>query len=298
MPPTTLKTLKRMKIQIASDLHLEFIRQRFPAEQVIRYVEGTEVLILAGDIHIGVEAVRAFKDWPCEVMLVPGNHEFYGGDRVQVLREMRRHATFSKVTVLDRDQVVRQGRNGEAVRFIGATLWTDFRVMKESGVPAEAAMRAVKGMSDYRLIREGAGMFSAERSRELHSQSREYLAEVLATPFEGRTVVISHHGAHPRSIEAKYAGDPTNGGFVSDCAELLDGRADLWVHGHVHSNHDYIVGGTRVVANPRGYPLNLGMAVDYQGIRWENPGFSPTLTVDLDAALEPKPKGRTAPRPA
>jgi hypothetical protein len=35
---------------------------------------------------------------------------------------------------------------------------------------------------------------------------------------------------------------------------MLDGRAALWIHGHTHYCCDYQVGGTRVVANQRGYP--------------------------------------------
>ena len=32
------------------------------------------------------------------------------------------------------------------------------------------------------------------------------------------------------------------------------GRAPLWIHGHTHTVFDYVVSGTRIVCNPRGYP--------------------------------------------
>ena len=41
-------------------------------------------------------------------------------------------------------------------------------------------------------------------------------------------------------------------------------------HGHTHESFDYLVNGTRVVCNPRGYaPMEL------------NPAFDPGLTVDV-----------------
>jgi hypothetical protein len=46
--------------------------------------------------------------------------------------------------------------------------------------------------------------------------------------------------------------------------------AVLWIHGHTHESFDYVVNGTRVVCNPRGYaPRDL------------NPAFDPGLTVDV-----------------
>jgi hypothetical protein len=43
-----------MKIQLASDLHLEFLR-RFPGERLITPAPGADVLILAGDISNGTD---------------------------------------------------------------------------------------------------------------------------------------------------------------------------------------------------------------------------------------------------
>ncbi|MGD5643834.1 hypothetical protein QUT23_22580, partial [Xanthomonas citri pv. citri] len=61
--------------------------------------------------------------------------------------------------------------------------------------------------------------------------------------------------------------------------------AELWLHGHVHANRDYVAGDTRVVANPRGYPDPRG-----PGGR-ENPAFDPCLVVDVEP--RPAPGWRT-----
>ena len=40
--------------------------------------------------------------------------------------------------------------------------------------------------------------------------------------------------------------------FASDLDRLM-GKAALWIHGHTHDSFDYVLNGTRVVCNPRGY---------------------------------------------
>src|SRR5690606_38305588 len=88
-------------------------------------------------------------------------------------------------------------------------------------------------------------------------------------PFDGRTVVVTHHGPHPGSVHTRYENAAVNGAFVSDLSSLIKaGRPDLWVHGHVHDTFDYRVGSTRVVANPKGY-------------RNENPLFDPAMVIDV-----------------
>jgi len=46
----------------------------------------------------------------------------------------------------------------------------------------------------------------------------------------------------------------------------------LWIHGHTHDSFDYVVNGTRVVCNPRGYAPN--------GVN-ENARFDANLCVDV-----------------
>jgi Icc-related predicted phosphoesterase len=105
------------------------------------------------------------------------------------------------------------------------------------------------------------------------------LHEQLAKPFEGKTMVITHHGPHPKSVHPRYSGDPLNAAFVSDLTPLVE-QADLWIHGHVHDSFDYTVGKCRVVANPRGYARNRLYADGPEQIVWENPAFDPALVIE------------------
>ena len=98
---------------------------------------------------------------------------------------------------------------------------------------------ARRGMNDHRLIgwsRETWQPFRTEDAAALHQVSSAYIASVLAEPFAGASVVISHHAPHPASVHPRYEEDPLNAAFASDKSELIKaGRPVLWIHGHVHS---------------------------------------------------------------
>ena len=64
-----------MKIQLASDLHLEFLKRDFPTALLISQAHDADVLVLAGDIANGTDAIALFKDWPVQVLYLAGNHE-------------------------------------------------------------------------------------------------------------------------------------------------------------------------------------------------------------------------------
>ncbi|TCS33751.1 Icc-related predicted phosphoesterase [Paucimonas lemoignei] len=261
-----------MKIQFASDLHYEFLEKQFPGYRIIQPAEA-DVLVIAGDIHHGPMAIDTFADWPVPVVYVHGNHELYRHEYGAMLKALRARAQGSNVHFLERDEVVIQG-----VRFLGCCLWTDYCLPPYE---MDSAMQAAEGtLPDHRLIRFGVDVFSARDAQHIHAQSRHWLENKLAESFAGPTVVVSHHGPHPESVHARFAGSIINAAFVSDLTPLL-GRAQLWIHGHVHDSFDYEVAGTRVVTNPRGYATNRLAAASPEQLVWENPVFDSRRVVEV-----------------
>lgn len=265
--PFSLNPHSKMRIQLASDLHLELLARNFPDERLIVPAHQADVLVLAGDISHACSGVELFKDWPVPVLYIMGNHEAYGGCLEAVQEELARAAQGTSVRFLEREVADFGG-----VRFLGCTLWTDYR-LRSNRTQRQLMENAQLRITDHRLIRTRDGeLFSPEHALRDHERSRAWLSQELSHPYDGKTVVISHHGPHLQSVHHRYIGEPLNGAFVSDLSELLP-KADLWLHGHVHDNFDYNVSGCRVVANPRGYALNKNAVEAAKELVFENPGF-------------------------
>ncbi len=248
-----------MKLHILSDLHTEF-------ETLTPPPTDADVVILAGDIGVRERAVQwslnTFKDKP--VIQIAGNHEFYGGSLGKTWQKMLKAAQGSQIHLLSDNAVVIDG-----VRFLGCTLWTDYHL---TGNFPLAQWDAQQTMNDFRKIRDE--QFRKVRPYQLaarHAHSKHFLQTQLAQPFDGRTVVVTHHAPSSLSIHERYKQSPShlNACYASHL-EMLMGGVDLWVHGHTHDSFDYMIGQTRVVCNPRGYhPIEL------------NPDFNPALVIEV-----------------
>jgi len=243
-----------MKIRILSDLHLEFCDWIPPRADA-------DVVVLAGDIHNGSEGIgwaqRHFA--AAEVIYVPGNHEFYGGRLPDVLDAMRGEARRRGIHLLDDGQLIVGG-----VRFLGATLWTDYSLYGTAPEQVGQAMAdAEAGMSDFQAIRFGDGLLRPGQTRDIHMGQVAWLEGRLREPFDGPTVVVTHFLPHRISIHPKYQADRSNPYFASDLDRLVRPPVSLWIHGHTHESVDAAVNGTRIVCNPRGLiPIEPNEAFD------------------------------------
>jgi predicted phosphodiesterase len=285
-----------MRIQLASDLHLELLAQSFPGETLIRPAHGADMLVLAGDIAYGTDAIRLFADWPVPVLLVAGNHEFYHSNIDRTYELMREEARDTSVRFLERDGVDFGG-----VRFLGCTLWTDYCLSGKQLQP-QSIKSAWRFIRDHRVIRKGSDdRFTPEDALAAHTLSRTWLREQLAKPYDGLTVVVTHHAPHPGSVHPRYQVSNVgqqdallNAAFVSDATELVE-QADLWLHGHVHDSYDYAVGRCKVIANPAGYVGNRLQARKISDLVFENPDFEFARCIDTEHLA--KPTGQKGERP-
>ncbi|MBC7750767.1 MAG: metallophosphoesterase [Candidatus Saccharibacteria bacterium] len=253
-----------MKLHILSDLHHE-ISHYIPNQASNK----ADVIVLGGDIWKGDRGIYwAREQWKNhEIVYVSGNHEFYGAHRKDVLALQRIAAKKTGVHFLENEEVVIAG-----IRFLGATLWTDFELFGES--TKRWCMRdAQLGLNDFRVIFESDRHFSPMDSVVLHQESIAWLERKLKREkFEGKTVVVTHHLPSKKSVAERYVDDSLSACFASNLDHLL-GHSALWIHAHTHDSIDYEVKSTRVICNPRGYQLHTGNP--------ENMDFNPSLIVEI-----------------
>jgi len=241
------RTNPSVSLQILSDLHFECDPDGGEA-----FVHGLpvvgDVLILAGDLmplRTTDLACRVFNGLCARfahVVFVPGNHEYYRSHPAAVWTRLIACAQrIPNLHVLNPGIVTIDG-----IRFVGATLWFP-------DTPDEILYR--NALADFRMI--------ADFEPWVHDTHVEHLA-FLKVHVRPGDVVVTHHLPHPRSIDPQYAGSALNRFFLAgDAAELVErAGARLWVHGHTHATCDYVIGKTRVVCNPRGYPVESANGFD------------------------------------
>jgi Icc-related predicted phosphoesterase len=256
-----------MRLQIFSDLHGDVA----PVCPIV-IAPGVDAVIVTGDTCEGADEafarLRQIVPMQVPIVMTMGNHEYYRRHLAGELASARQLAPVFGIHLLENDAIVLGG-----VRFVGATLWTDYGLFGPANVPL--AMRAANvGLRDHKRIawsKQPWQRFRPAEALRLHSQSRRFIADALKTPHASPTVVITHHAPHPGSLHPRYSNDILSGAYVSDLSSLIEtGAPDLWVHGHVHSSFDYKLGRTRIVCNPHGYGR-------------ENPAFDPAMVVEVGA---------------
>ena len=253
-----------MKLHVLSDLHVEFS----PFAPDPDTVKAADVIVLAGDIYLGIKGVtwarKTFPDKP--IVYVAGNHEFYGWHWDKLLDKLREEAHAQDVYFLENESITIDG-----VRFLGATLWTDFEYFGLSS--RSQAMRSVESnLVDYLDIKaktlqpevvsaimgtqdgkkgpvRWSRKLTAVHSLARHQASLAWLKSELLQARESEkteyTVVVSHHYPHKNSTAPKFLEDLLTSGYGSHLPVDLITQADLWIHGHTHDSFDYEVGDTQ-----------------------------------------------------
>lgn len=239
-----------MRIQLLSDLHLE--TESFTPTPAA----DAELLVLAGDIDSSWAGLELFRRWPVPVIFVAGNHEFDDREITQTWPALRERCTQLGIRLLECETLVLTDAAGKRVRFVATTRWCDFDLF---GVAQrERAMRAASYfMKIMRATRHGAPL-DAAAVREEALVCGAWLRDELQRPKASwdATVVITHFAPSLRSADPRYGNQPGTASFCNADDALLP-LADLWIHGHLHCQHDYraphAAGSTRVVCNSRGH---------------------------------------------
>lgn len=257
-----------MRVNVISDLHLEFSDLTLP---------GGDVLILSGDVmeaknlkrsmynheYVTLPNERAdrradryarFMIEECskysKVIYVMGNHEHYHFNYQKTYGHIKENLP-DNVHLLENETYTI-----DDIIFVGCTLWTDC-----NGDDDMTMWHLKRSMNDYRcitMLNEAKHVYhklTPERTAEDHFKSKQYI-DAVTQDLTKKYVVVTHHSPSRASTHEQYIHDTLmNGGYSSNLDEFILDRPQIkfWTHGHAHDPFDYMIGSTRIVCNPRGY---------------------------------------------
>lgn len=257
------------QFKLMSDLHLEFwpdLRKHKTYEPEKTPNDKDTVLLLAGDIHVGKKALSWIEDridQYKEVIYILGNHEFYHHDYKGILDFWQDIALkedyVEKFTFLEKDWYY---NDNEGYRIFGATMWTN--VTDPYDVWA-----AKKRMADYNVILikdRGVGKhrpIHVLETNQIHKDTIIELEKGLKKPYNGKTIVMTHHLPHEVCVHERFKNNPLNPYFTQNLDDIIyKYNIDVWCHGHTHCNVNTEIHGTKILCNPRGY-FGTGLNQDY-----------------------------------
>jgi len=236
-----------MKIQYASDLHLEFPEN---SDYLIKnpITPIGDILILAGDITYfdGKYFSNPFFDKISknfkETFILCGNHEYYGGFDVSQHKEPFIYKVKDNVFYLN-NQVIKR----DNVELIFTTLW--------SNIPDLYKETVQKGVNDYYKVYFGDNLLTPEIQNKLHQNCLTFLKKALNQPTKKKRIVITHHLPSYSCIHPYYQGSPINSAFANNQEGLIEKlNIDYWIYGHTHANMEPItIGKTKLLINTFGY---------------------------------------------
>ncbi|MBW3243411.1 metallophosphoesterase [Epibacterium sp. DP7N7-1] len=269
-----------------SDLHREFAKDGspvpFPMPTSACSPGSIDAILIAGDLDHAKRHVDSLAEihevWKVPVVSIFGNHEPYGMSEQEARDQAATDLLDARqrgldLHILDRDELV----IGDT-RILGATLWTDFNILGDQEVMMFGAQHLI---NDYRKVRSAPGSSECQTPWEtlaMHQRDKDWLLEALAKPFEGKTLVMTHHLPVPETLAPEADKGSYAPAYVSDLREdILSLKIDTWVSGHTHYARRGLLEGLHgqiaFTANMSGYVRD--------GKRQET-NFEPYRVIDMD----------------
>jgi len=237
-----------MKIQYASDLHLEF-RENSKYLKRNPIIPVGDILLLAGDIGYLEDysySTHEFWDWASDnfrqTLIIPGNHEFYKSCDVGTIKngciaEIRPNVKCYYDTIVTIDDI----------DLFLCTLW--------SKIQPENAFATQKSVSDFFYISYNGRLITPYVFNEAHQKSVKFLEKAVQTSKQSKKIVVSHHVPTFLCMADEFKNSRINGDFVAELHDFIfDSNINYWIYGHSHRNIPEInINCTKMLCNQLGY---------------------------------------------
>jgi len=237
-----------MKVQYASDLHLEFPDNKELLRIKPLKPEG-DILLLAGDI-VPFSLMHEHNDFFDYVSnnfnftyWLPGNHEYYHSDiseRSGYLNEKIRDNIFL---------VNNTAIQTENLKLIFSTLWTRISLSNQFYLQLR--------YSDFHVIRDSGLRLGVDQYNLLHDRCFSFLKEEFTKEKPDKMIVVTHHMPSFKNYPEEFKGEAMSEAFAVELSDLIKAaEPDYWIFGHEHGNKgDFTIGRTRLITNQMGYVM-------------------------------------------
>lgn len=262
-----------IKIQIVSDIHLEFFDDSVQLKEILD-VTGN-VLIIAGDLGYPthdnyVHFIEQCSQEYDHVILVTGNHEYYATKDSYKYNNMYKIDTlisdvckrFYNVHFLNKNDLILTNYLDDYV-FLGTTMWSHISQLNFNKIQCS--------INDYNYIQNNSKKMTPSESNLLYQTNLKWLTKKIEEyrVTNKKIIVITHHMPSFRLINDKYKDSEVNEAFASNL-EYLMFDVDYWIYGHTHDHNIQKINNCTCIVNAHGY-------VNHN----ENVPFNRTLCFDL-----------------
>ena len=262
-----------MKIQIVSDIHLEFYEKKSKYNFI---KPSAPILCILGDLGRSEDneiiKIKSFFDEISKlfeiILWVPGNHEYYqGSSNIKNITNKKITSIIDKkyfklcslyknIKYLKRKVFEIKYKNIN-YKFIGCTLWTK--------IPERLGIKVMQSMTDYDEIyvldnkTKKPKKITYKNINLWHRKDLNFILDELKISVNNKNkiknIVLTHH--KPFQIPSDCDNEVSMHAYESDQTEILKlNLIDAWFYGHTHKRFKKRLKGSKTifVSNPKGYP--------------------------------------------
>lgn len=267
-----------MRIQIASDLHLE----HRPTETFETLLEpSAPILALLGDIApLSHPNLKPFLEWCSErwetILWLPGHTELFfetgNSDPLMSLNSSLRRMKlitrpFSNLHLLHRDAMT----SSDGIFVLGLTFWKFPRDGTELWSPALG-----------RYVKAEASPLPDEAAKQMFHEELDWVRGMLKT--QKHPVVVLSHIAPVTFMQEEWLGDPETSVRFIDIELVLREPLVAWLCGHVHDTAEF----SKMWNDAGGKSGSVLVAANGLGLPKQNPEYRRDYVVRVDPNLASK----------
>lgn len=228
-----------MKIQIISDLHLEFYSTKRALELINSIPVEADYLFIAGDLIYLRDKVKSEEvfslissRWKI-IFYVPGNHEFWGLKEAPLDYLSNFISQWSNIVYLDGTQVYKL----EGKEILGHTLWFPDDPLN---------FVYARDMNDFCEIKNFTSWVYLENQRAV---------DFFDKNLNSNSIVLTHHLPSYYLVDKEYKNSNLNRFFVTELSEMIRVfEPCLWIYGHTHKSKEIKLFNTLCLNTAYGYP--------------------------------------------